>query len=431
MKRIFFLIVWFGLLSCSGDSAHAQNRMPVAGVAIPLGGNSYITSGPEVGKIEENGITGWSNSETVFSTYFRVNCAGSIDLYLKYSTDAGGNQIQVTCHTDTFKVELADSSGAETVSYLGTVDCSEGYVRVDLKGIHRNGDFYCTPSALIVDGMEVTHMSYVGDFSYYWGRRGPSVHMSYEIPGGVTAEWFYNEVTVPEGEDPVGSYFMANGFGEGYFGIQVNSISERRVLFSVWSPYETDNPTEIPQEHRIKLMKKGKDVYTGEFGNEGSGGQSYLRYNWKAGVTYGFLTRVRPAEMGYSEYTSYFYAPEKGHWMLIAQFMRPGTNTYYTRPHSFLENFDPSKGYLNRKACYGNQWVFSTEGKWVELRRGRFTADATAQAGARMDYRGGVEENCFFLQNGGFLDNYVSMGGELMRASSGKRPAIDWNNLER
>jgi hypothetical protein len=34
-------------------------------------------------------------------------------------------------------------------------------------------------------------------------------------------EWFYSELTVPEGSDVIGSYFMANGFSEGYFGIQV------------------------------------------------------------------------------------------------------------------------------------------------------------------------------------------------------------------
>lgn len=32
-------------------------------------------------------------------------------------------------------------------------------------------------------------------------------------------EWFYNEVTVPKGYDAIGTYAMAIGFGEGYFGI--------------------------------------------------------------------------------------------------------------------------------------------------------------------------------------------------------------------
>ena len=53
---------------------------------------------------------------------------------------------------------------------------------------------------------------------------------------------------VPEGNDVLGSYFMANGFAQGYFGIQVNSPTERRILFSVWSPFHTDDPSEIPDQ---------------------------------------------------------------------------------------------------------------------------------------------------------------------------------------
>jgi hypothetical protein len=94
------------------------------------------------------------------------------------------------------------------------------------------------------------------------------------LPTNEDISYFYNEVTIPKGEDKIGSYFMANGFGEGYFGMQVNSENERRILFSVWSPFKTDNPKEIPDDHKITLNKVGQQVKTGEFGNEGSGGQS-------------------------------------------------------------------------------------------------------------------------------------------------------------
>ena len=60
---------------------------------------------------------------------------------------------------------------------------------------------------------------------------------------------------------------MANGFGEGYYGIQVNSDTERRILFSIWSPFKTDDPNSIPDDQKIKLLKKGKGVTSGEFGN--------------------------------------------------------------------------------------------------------------------------------------------------------------------
>ena len=105
---------------------------------------------------------------------------------------------------------------------------------------------------------------------------------------GNNAEWFYNEITVPAGNDVIGSYFMADGFKEGYFGMQVNSPTERHILFSVWSPFQTDDPASIPEDKKIILLKKGANVHAGEFGNEGSGGQSYLNYNWKAAILMSF-----------------------------------------------------------------------------------------------------------------------------------------------
>ena len=89
-------------------------------------------------------------------------------------------------------------------------------------------------------------------------------------------EYFYNEVLVTEENVRNSSYYMMNGFSEGYMGIQQTSSGEHTILFSVWSPYSTDNPSDIPEDKRVKLLRKGKNVTVGEFGNEGSGGQSYI-----------------------------------------------------------------------------------------------------------------------------------------------------------
>ena len=91
--------------------------------------------------------------------------------------------------------------------------------------------------------------------------------MSYEVSSEAgDIKYFYNEMTVPKGSDLLGSYFMANGFAEGYFGIQVNSETERIILFSLWSPFKTDDPTSIPEDQKIKLLKKGDDVISNDFG---------------------------------------------------------------------------------------------------------------------------------------------------------------------
>lgn len=287
------------------------------------------------------------------------------------------------------------------------------------------------PVSLYVGGQSADSLNFVKEgFSFHFGRRGPSVHMNYVLPEDINAEWLYNEVTVPEGYDQVGSYFMANGFAEGYFGIQVNSEKERKVLFSVWSPFETDNPNDIPPDKRVILVKKGKGVVVKGFGGEGSGGKSYLVYPWKAGNSYRFLNRVRPADNGRSEYTAYFYAPETGRWQLIAQFLRPETNTYYKSPYSFLENFMPTMGYISRKSYYNNQWAYTDKGEWIELTKALFTGDTSASKGMRMDYQGGVDEEGFYLKNGGFFNDNSTLNTYFERKHLGKKPNIKWDELE-
>jgi Domain of unknown function (DUF3472). len=244
------------------------------------------------------------------------------------------------------------------------------------------------------------------DLNSYWSLRGASVHFSYTMPKE-PVEYFYNEVAITKENAVRGSFYMVSGFGQGYMGLQVLSNGERKVLFSVWSPYNTDNPNDIPDNERIKLLKKGNNVRVGEFGNEGSGGQSWLDYSWELGETYKTLVRVKPDGEGNTIYTAYFFAENK--WNLIASFLRPKTNTYYTRAHSFLENFDPRYGVYSRYANFGNQWVYTTSGKWVELTEATFTCDNTGVEGFRYDYSGKVDtiSNTFVLQSFGFNDNHV------------------------
>ena len=90
---------------------------------------------------------------------------------------------------------------------------------------------------------------------------------------------------------------MANGFNVGYFGIQVNSPTERRVLFSVWDP---------PSGGSTTLVRKGPGVTTNGFGGEGTGGQSYLVYPWEAGHTYRFITRAQLDDAGNTLFSSWF-----------------------------------------------------------------------------------------------------------------------------
>lgn len=401
-------------------------------VTVLLGGNAWRNDKDTLGgNISDAGIVNWSSSNASFRAYVRFGHTGKIKLYLNLEVPGGSSKLAVSVSGVT---RVISAQGPLHQQYAGEWLLKDtGYVAFNIKGVSKTGKLYANISSFRLLGAAIDNKTtYVknneGQF-FYWGRRGPSVHLGYMIPAGLNAEWFYNEVTVPEGNDVLGSYFMADGFNEGYFGMQVNSPTERHILFSVWSPFVTDNPKAIPPDQKIMMLKKGGDVHTGEFGNEGSGGQSYLNYNWKAGTTYKFLMHAKPTGQDRTEYTAYFYAPELKKWLLIASFSRPKTNAYLKHLHSFLENFEPEQGTITRKVLFNNQWVCDTTGKWTELNKARFTADNTAAKGYRMDYGGGLGSGGFYLQNCGFFDHYTVRNTYFERPLTGKKPVIDLNKL--
>lgn len=398
---------------------------------IPMGGNVFQTKGELKEEINAEGVQTWRSHQSEFAVFFRAQTSVPVEISLEVLNQSGTSQLEVEVNGK--KLGVALKAGDNGLIRVGIVDLVEGYNQVNLSGVQKSGTDYAKIKSLWVGHSDDLQLDYVKDnidSRFYWGRRGPSVHLSYAVLVDKNFKWFYNEITIPEGEDPIGSYFMANGFGEGYFGIQVNSPTERRVLFSVWSPYATDNPNAIPEDQKIKLLKKGDEVYTGEFGNEGSGGQSFLRFPWKAGTTYRFLNSVEPDGNGNTIYTAYFFAPEVGDWMLIASFLRPKTDTWYRQPHSFLENFIPESGHLTRLVKYTNQWMADQDGNWFELREAKFTGDDIARRGYRKDFDGGQESSGFYLKNGGFFNSSTALQSMHQRSTFGQKPVIDFEKLK-
>ena len=434
--RRFNLLVW-AIFSClSACTATSQVPAPfheTPSQVVPVGGNAWLLNSTDKNeKITNDGLVQWSQPATVCRTYVRVSQAGKLKLSATLKGGTSESEVQFTVLGKPFQVKITPTTTQEYT--IGEWEISQaGYVAIDAQGMRRSGNnfgdlqqFTLSGSAL---GGGTIFVKNNTDNYFYWGRRGPSVHLRYTLPANQNIEWFYSELTVPEKEDVIGSYYMANGFGEGYFGMQVNSPTERRVLFSVWSPFSTDNPNAIPDDQKIVMLKKGADVYTGEFGNEGSGGQSYLKYPWKAGNTYRFLLQGKPTTDNYTSYTAYFFAPEENQWRLIASFKRPKTNTYLKSLYSFLENFTPDTGNQSRMALYGNQWVWTSQNQWIELTEAKFTGDATARKNYRKDYAGGLSKGAFFLKNCGFFNDFVPLDGTFQRNAAKSPPTINFSSL--
>lgn len=434
MKNTFLRLMSLVLVSLLTLPIAAQEESTVT-----LAGNAYITANPKndtEGKskrsrvfIDErtSAIRNWNSSETVISFYFKAEKSGKMDVALKAK---GHSTIEVTLLGKKKNVRL-DSDELSCVK-VGTYKVKKAeYIKVDIRGKKINkGEDFGNVAALVVGGDVAPVVCVDEKFSTHFGRRGPSVHMNYTLPRE-KVEWFYNEVVVPEEGDIPSSYYMVCGFGEGYFGMQNNTPHPRRILFSVWSPFHTDNPAEIPDSMRVQLVRKGENTKVNDFGNEGSGGQSYMHYEWKAGERCRFLMGVRPDGNNSTVYTAYFYDNHQEKWVLVASWRRPMTSTWYTHAHSFLENFSPVMGYINRKAYYQNQWARTVDGEWIPLTNARFTCDETGRTKMRLDYTGGTADNGYFLSMGGFFNGNTNTGTRLERTgNTTEAPDIDFSTLE-
>lgn len=384
---------------------------------------AYIQPDPRALSLsEKSGITGWTDPKQRVLWYGDIKTPGRLDVAISLHLPAGATSaLQLTVAGKKLAAQATGRAGsAATTVHFGPVDIpTVGYYRFVLEGISRSGKTFGDVDALLLSGPATKD----AHFNQKERRNAASIHLGYPLPEGTPATWFYTEVTAKT--DPLWSYYMACGFHRGYFGIQVNSPTERRVIFSVWdSGSEAVDRGKVAKEDRVELLAKGPRVYASDFGNEGTGGHSHLKYNWKTGATYRFLVAAQP-EGTSTVYSGYFYFPEKKQWGLIARFRAPKDGSYLRGLYSFNEDFGGANGDARRFAEFGNQWVKTAEGRWIELTTARFTHDPTGRED-RKDYGAGIAESGrFYLSNGGFVAEPLRYGDRLQRAARGTPPGSD------
>lgn len=398
---------------------------------IPLAGNAFITAchADHTEVITDYGLGNWISPATVTNVYFHVPVPTETQLTLRLKVPFGKSSIKVTLRdaSNAYHQErIVQIEGSEyhEVAVGHFTLCQIGYMKLELQGVHKTGNFFADVSDVLIS---CEHEIRCVSDDFYFGRRGPSIHLSYQLPCDKNICYFYNEIIVPDGEDAIGSYFCAAGFDGGYFGMQVNSTTERRILFSIWSPYDTDNPACIPDEYKVRLIRKGDNVHVGEFGNEGSGGQSFLRYKWKSETKYKFLVNATPSDH-HTQFTAWFWSPQHNYWTLIASFMRPMECLFLRNIYSFSENFIPETGHIVRMARFGNQWIRDCQENWHEITAAELTGDATSKRN-RQDFAGGVVEKDFFLRHCGFFNESVRLNQNFERCGNCTEPSIEFCTL--
>jgi hypothetical protein len=243
-----------------------------------------------------------------------------------------------------------------------------------------------------------------------------SVHLGYPAPEGVA---FYNEMSVEKSAD--GTYFMAAGWGKGYFGIQELANGKKLVLFSVWDPTAGDDPKKVDPEKRVKMLHKDDAVRVQRFGGEGTGGQSFFDYEWKTGETYRFLVTAKPDGDARTAYSGYFFVPEKKEWKHLVTFSTLTKGELLKGYYSFVEDFRRNKVSTTkeRRAAFGNGWVKPAKGAWVPLDKARFTADANPV----LNIDAGASDGRYFLTTGGEIENKTTKLREVIARDKEKTDA--------
>ena len=366
----------------------------------------------------------WTDTAKELRYYVHNSKTGELHIALNALSQKTVKQLTLEVRGKKMHVVIPISTHAQKIK-IGTIQLTDtGFIELKLSAKKLLPGFMGI-GQLILSGLASEGLRYNKEER----RNAASVHLRYPLADSIKAISFYNEVTVPTGNDPLYSYYAATGFSRGYFGIQVNSEKERRVIFSVWDAgSEAIDREKVADSNKVKLLAKGDAVIANDFGNEGTGGHSHWVYNWKANETYRFLVTALPDSASRSTiYTGYFFVPELQRWKLIAAFRAPRDGNNLNRLYSFNENFVGENGHLQRRALFGNQWVQQQRGgRWVPLTDAVFTTDATGNAGQRFDFGAGVTGEQFYLWNGGFKEQQAKQNDQLKRPNTSKAPVIDY-----
>jgi hypothetical protein len=404
--------ILLALCLCGVFRAQAELQVPAF--------TAYLDPDPDGARVSSrSGISGWTDPSLKVLWFGEITTPGKLDCSVMLRLPAGGEtRLRLTVAGKSHEVAVKGAGRDLVRAAFSSFDIpAAGYHRFTLESLNEAGQTAGAIETLVLDGPAVAG----AHFNLKARRNAASVHLAYPTADFKNIDAFYCEVTGVE--TPLWTYFEACGWHRGYFGMQVNSPTERRIIFSVWdSGGEGVDRKKVGEPDRVKLLAKGDGVDAGDFGNEGTGGHSHLVFNWKTGEKQRFLVTATPTNATQTIYTGYWFHPENKQWMLISSWRAPKDGSYLRGLYSFSENFGGSNGCLRRKALYGNQWLHTADGQWHEQSTATFSHDPTGKSD-RLDRFMGVEDGQFFLSQGGFISGFTKYGTLFTRPATGRSPA--------
>ena len=256
-----FAILTFCLVSACSGAAADELRIPAW--------TAYMRPDPDAAEISEHGVTRWIDPDQSLNWYGKFRNTGKLSASVVLRLARGEeSRLQLTINEHSHEAIIRGKGDEDVIADFGAFEIKDtGHQRISLSLRNAGGQPSGSIETLVLNGpaTEDAH------FNLKERRNAASVHLMYSIPDEFGVDAFYCEVTAVK--DPVSSFYMACGWHRGYFGMQVNSPTERRIIFSVWdSSDEAVDRSKVIEANRVKLIGKGEGVYSGEFGSEGTGG---------------------------------------------------------------------------------------------------------------------------------------------------------------
>jgi len=268
MRR--FLILLLILVIITDGKAQSKVLVPFH-TAYATGWNAHKINRPSARK----DALLWSDTATQLRFFVHNSKTGALHIALNAVSLRTAKQLTVEVRGKKMNITVPINTLTKEIK-IGTVQLTDtGFVELVLSSKK------LLPGALGIGNLVLSGPASEGlRFNTKERLNAASVHLRYPLADSIKAIGFYNEITIPQGYDPLYSYYMATGFSRGYFGIQVNSEKERRVIFSVWDAgNEAVDRGKVADSNKVKLLAKGDAVVTNDFGNEGTGGHSHWVYN--------------------------------------------------------------------------------------------------------------------------------------------------------
>ena len=181
-------------------------------------------------------------------------------------------------------------------------------------------------------------------------------HLWWDTEKQVGATCLYGEVTVLATHHAIyycGANWHPGEAAGGYCGIQHNSPTERRTIFSIWDT--------SPQLHPRVTGSDPQTIFN-RFGGEGEGAHTHMRWDWQVGDTFQFHVRKQPGHLaGMTDARYYVFDRESKKWRHSATITCPNGDQKSAASvatigggglASFLENFAGKDREVAKLALY-------------------------------------------------------------------------------